>query len=168
MLLVVVGPANAYIGPGAGFAIASSFLVIFVTILLAFVSILILPFRMIWRALWRPKTEKALVKRFIVLGLDGQDPRLTDRFMAEGKLPNFKHMDPDILSFQNRLLERYTLPKDTDVVVLLPCSAKKPYNQSRSHQLFYKSIKLGIKKSSNRITVWSLTSPLGVVPRELE
>ena len=32
------------------------------------------------------------IKRFIVVGLDGQDPRLTDRFMAEGKLPNFERL----------------------------------------------------------------------------
>ena len=32
---------------------------------------------------------KPLIRRLIVVGLDGQDPRLTDRFMSEGKLPNF-------------------------------------------------------------------------------
>ncbi len=29
------------------------------------------------------------MRRLIVVGLDGQDPKLTDRFLAEGKLPNF-------------------------------------------------------------------------------
>ena len=28
----------------------------------------------------------------IVVGLDGQDPQLTDRFMEQGKLPNFKKL----------------------------------------------------------------------------
>ncbi|KPJ93545.1 MAG: hypothetical protein AMS18_05560 [Gemmatimonas sp. SG8_17] len=32
------------------------------------------------------------MKRLIVVGLDGQDPDLTDRFMREGKLPNFKRL----------------------------------------------------------------------------
>ncbi len=91
LALAIAAPAQAYIGPGAGFAIASSFLVIFVTVLLAVASLLVLPFRMLWRALRRPKTEKPLVRRFIVLGLDGQDPRLTDKFMSEGKLPNFEN-----------------------------------------------------------------------------
>ncbi len=92
LALTVAAPTQAYIGPGAGFAIASSFLVIFVTVLLAVASLLVLPFRMLWRSLRRPKTDKPLVKRFIVLGLDGQDPRLTDKFMAEGKLPNFERL----------------------------------------------------------------------------
>ena len=30
----------------------------------------------------------AKVKRLIFLGLDGLDPSLTERYMAEGKLPN--------------------------------------------------------------------------------
>ena len=32
------------------------------------------------------------VKRVIFLGLDGLDPKLTERFMAEGKLPNLSRL----------------------------------------------------------------------------
>ena len=39
-LVASAAPAQAYIGPGAGFALLSSFLVVFVTILLAIVSVL--------------------------------------------------------------------------------------------------------------------------------
>jgi predicted AlkP superfamily phosphohydrolase/phosphomutase len=92
LALAAAAPAHAYIGPGAGFAIASSALVIVATVLLAVVSLLLLPFRILWRKLRSPKTDPALVRRFIVLGLDGQDPRLTDRFLAEGKLPNFQRL----------------------------------------------------------------------------
>jgi predicted AlkP superfamily phosphohydrolase/phosphomutase len=88
----LAAPASAYIGPGAGFALLSSFLVVFTTIIIVFLSLLIWPFRMLWRALRRTQRPKAHVKRLIVVGLDGQDPRLTDRFMAEGKLPNFKKL----------------------------------------------------------------------------
>ena len=52
-LLVVAAPAQAYIGPGAGFALLSSFLVVFVTILLAIVSVLTWPFRTLWRVIRR-------------------------------------------------------------------------------------------------------------------
>jgi predicted AlkP superfamily phosphohydrolase/phosphomutase len=86
------GPAAAYIGPGAGFALVTSFAVVFVALLVAILAVLTWPFRMIWRALRRPKTGKARVRRILVVGLDGQDPRLTDRFMAEGKLPNFQKL----------------------------------------------------------------------------
>ncbi len=89
---VAAAPAAAYVGPGAGFALVSSFLVIFVTLILALLSVLIWPLRTLWRLLRRKRRGKPSIKRLIVVGLDGQDPRLTDRFMAEGKLPNFQKL----------------------------------------------------------------------------
>jgi predicted AlkP superfamily phosphohydrolase/phosphomutase len=38
------------------------------------------------------KRPKPLIKRLIVVGFDGQEPKLTDRFMKEGKLPNYKRL----------------------------------------------------------------------------
>jgi predicted AlkP superfamily phosphohydrolase/phosphomutase len=84
--------ADAYIGPGAGFAVLGSFAVIFVTMLLAGASLLVWPFRMLWRAIRRRTKSKPLVKRLIVVGFDGQEPTITERMMAEGKLPNFKKL----------------------------------------------------------------------------
>ena len=92
MALALPAAASAYIGPGAGFALVGSFAVIFVTAVMAFLLILIWPFRMLVRAFKTRNRPKAHVKRFIVVGLDGQDPILTDRFMKEGKLPNFERL----------------------------------------------------------------------------
>jgi predicted AlkP superfamily phosphohydrolase/phosphomutase len=79
-----------YIGPGAGFAFLGSFLTLFLGLLASIGSILIWPFRMVWLALQdRPN---AMVKRVIFLGLDGLDPRLTERYMAEGKMPNLARL----------------------------------------------------------------------------
>ena len=89
---LAAAPAAAYVGPGAGFALVSSFLVIFVTLILALVSLLIWPIRTLWRLLRRKRAGKPSIKRLIVVGLDGQDPGLTDRFMAEGRLPNFQKL----------------------------------------------------------------------------
>ena len=47
-----------------------------------------------------------------------------------------------------------------DTVVLLPCSMKKPYSNSKSHQKFRK-----LTKSFQELIV---TSPFGICPRELE
>ncbi|RMG46477.1 MAG: nucleotide pyrophosphatase [Acidobacteria bacterium] len=85
-------PAAAYIGPGAGFALLSSFLVVFTTILLVIVTLLVWPFRALYRLIRRRPRARSRIRRLIVVGLDGQDPRLTDRFMADGKLPNFKRL----------------------------------------------------------------------------
>lgn len=91
-LFFLAAPAAAYIGPGAGFALATSMFVIFGTVIIAVLAILTWPFRLVWRLIRRPARPKARVKRLIFLGLDGQDPKLTDRFLAEGKLPNFKKL----------------------------------------------------------------------------
>ncbi len=91
-LLVLLGsatPALAYIGPGAGFALMSSAFVLVTTILVVLVTLLAWPFRALWRALTSPAPPKASITRLIVMGLDGQDPKLTDQFMREGILPNF-------------------------------------------------------------------------------
>jgi predicted AlkP superfamily phosphohydrolase/phosphomutase len=84
--------AHAYVGPGAGFALLSSFMVVLVTAVLALVAILAWPFRTLYRALRHRRKGKPCIRRLIIVGLDGQDPRLTDRFLAEGKLPNFQKL----------------------------------------------------------------------------
>jgi len=85
-------PAEAYIGPGAGVALVGSFAVIVFTLFLSFLVILALPFRILWRAIRYRRKEKPWVRRVLVVGLDGQEPKLTDRFMKEGKLPNFEKL----------------------------------------------------------------------------
>ncbi|MEM7583165.1 MAG: alkaline phosphatase family protein [Acidobacteriota bacterium] len=85
-------PAEAYIGPGAGVAVLSSFMVVFVTIIVAFLSLLIWPFRMVYRLVRHGRRPKSKVKRLIIVGLDGQEPKITDRYLAEGKLPNFQKL----------------------------------------------------------------------------
>jgi hypothetical protein len=51
------------------------------------------PFRAAW-AILRGKRgyRHAKIQRLIFLGLDRLDPRLTERFMAEGKLPNLSRL----------------------------------------------------------------------------
>ena len=91
--LLPTASLHAYVGPGAGFALVSGFLVIFTTMVLAGLSLLVWPFRMLFRYLSnRKKRTKAHIKRFIVVGLDGQEPSITDRLLKEGKLPNFKKL----------------------------------------------------------------------------
>ncbi len=92
LLLALASPAEAYIGPGAGVALVGSFLVVLTTLVVAALSVLAWPFRTLWRLLRRRPRGPALCRRLIVLGFDGQDPRLTDRFMAQGMLPNFQRL----------------------------------------------------------------------------
>ncbi len=69
----------------------------------------------------------------------------------------------EVTRFAQRIQERYT-PPDLDILLLLPCAAKKPYSISQSHQKFI----LSLGKYRKFVHEVILTSPLGIVPRELE
>jgi archaeosine synthase len=73
---------------------------------------------------------------------------------------------PEIKRFQQRVLNRYQKPQNTKILLLLPCSAKKPYSFSKSHQRFNHAISQ--VKNHSLIHEVIITSPLGLVPRELE
>ncbi len=73
---------------------------------------------------------------------------------------------PDVRRHRIRMAERYEAPKHKRVLVLLPCSARKPYHTSRSHRRFIEAIRSGPHFSLVHELI--LTSPLGLVPRELE
>ena len=83
------GYGLAYIGPGAGFAFLGSFLTLLSGFAMSLASLLVWPFRMAWRMIRRRQGfRNARVRRVIFLGLDGLDPRLTETYLAQGKLPN--------------------------------------------------------------------------------
>ncbi|MBI1825471.1 MAG: alkaline phosphatase family protein [Planctomycetes bacterium] len=93
VLLIDAAPAHAYIGPGAGFAIGSSLFALFAAMLSGFVAIFLWPVRWLFRAVrGRRALAKARVKRFVILGLDGMEPSLAEKFMAEGKMPNLARL----------------------------------------------------------------------------
>jgi len=93
LITVFANPAHAYIGPGAGFALLSSLFALLASFLLAFFSMLALPFRLIFGLRRRRKIySKALVKKVVILGFDGLDPELCQKYLAEGKLPNFARL----------------------------------------------------------------------------
>lgn len=94
LLLLASGlPLAAYIGPGAGFAFLSSFLVLFLTFALAALSFLAWPFRLLVRLFrGRKGPRNARTDQVVIVGLDGLSPILAEKFMAEGKLPNLSRM----------------------------------------------------------------------------
>jgi len=69
----------------------------------------------------------------------------------------------EIKNFNDRMMNRYQKP-DLDNLLILPCSAKKPYSLSPSHITIVNAI-LPYRKYLHEVI---LTSPLGIVPRELE
>ena len=82
-----------YIGPGAGFAILSSFLVFLVALLLGVGIFLTAPLRVIWKLLRRRRRSRGRFRRVAVVGLDGLSPRLARRLLDAGALPNFAALE---------------------------------------------------------------------------
>ena len=92
-LTATASVGSVYIGPGAGFAAAGSFLVLAVSLLLAVGIMAIYPIRMFLRLFKRRKTEKTGVEKVIILGLDGICPKRVRRMIDEGKLPNLQRLE---------------------------------------------------------------------------
>ena len=67
----------------------------------------------------------------------------------------------EIQRFAERVTSRYRSRFDEQPLVLVPCSAYKPYSESKSHRRFHDAIQF-------RGHTVSMTSPIGVVPQELE
>jgi len=87
------GAIFAYVGPGAGFAVGGSLLALLLALAANVVSILFWPFRACWRYLLSLRAlRRAHVRKLIFIGFDGLDPRLTERLMAEGKLPHLARL----------------------------------------------------------------------------
>ena len=71
--------------------------------------------------------------------------------------------DPEVLDWVNFMCNEYVPPETRqEVLILLPCSQRKPYRDSRSHRRFREAIGA---TSAHEVMV---TSPLGLVPRDLE
>jgi predicted AlkP superfamily phosphohydrolase/phosphomutase len=80
----------AYIGPGAGFAVIGSFAILFAALLLGLLTLLSLPFRLLMSIFrCRPVGQ---VRRCVVIGFDGMDPRRAATLMDAGRLPNLARM----------------------------------------------------------------------------
>jgi archaeosine synthase len=73
---------------------------------------------------------------------------------------------PEMERFRRNLIARYVPPPPKRILVLIPCSYTKPYASSPTHRAFARAY--GTTRSPHAVHPVSVTSPLGVVPRELE
>ncbi|MBC7128160.1 MAG: DUF5591 domain-containing protein [Thermoplasmatales archaeon] len=91
------------------------------------------------------------------------------RYPVNGKkiiVSPYSFYRPDILRFREKICNIYRKPKSTKILLLLPCSSKKPYSKSKSHKKFNEIV--SSFKNKNVIHEVIITSPLAIVPRELE
>ncbi|MHB1492600.1 MAG: DUF5591 domain-containing protein [Thermoplasmataceae archaeon] len=88
-------------------------------------------------------------------------PRRTQKIMASS---NLSLLRPDITRFQDYMKNSYVKPDARTICLFLPCSARKPYSESKSHKRVFEAIG-DLRDYIHEII---LTSPIGIVPRELE
>ncbi|MDD1743627.1 MAG: DUF5591 domain-containing protein [Methanomassiliicoccales archaeon] len=90
-------------------------------------------------------------------------PVVGPRFYANAKQSLSR---PDVVRHRRRVMERYRPAAHKKVLLLIPCSARKPYFLSKSHQTF-RNVLMSVPNSAV-VQELIITSPLGAVPRELE
>lgn len=73
---------------------------------------------------------------------------------------------PDVEIFRKRVIKEFRAEEWTSLILLFPCSATKPYSQSRSHRKFQNITRRFSEFPSFQELI--LTSPLGAIPRQLE
>lgn len=88
-------------------------------------------------------------------------PRRT-RYIKANSLESLRR--PDLVRYREYISSEYLKPKNRDIALLLPCSARKPYSASKSHRKIIDALS-GLRNQVHEIIV---TSPVGVVPRDLE
>ncbi|MFX1503271.1 MAG: DUF5591 domain-containing protein [Promethearchaeota archaeon] len=73
---------------------------------------------------------------------------------------------PDFQFFRENTIKNFVPEPWTNLIILLPCSAKKPYSASKSHIKFASVLRKF--REFPKFQEFILTSPLGVIPRQLE
>ena len=105
---------------------------------------------------WHTATFRELDDRWSYV--EGRAPLLREAEMTAASEDTLRR--PEIRRFADRVTSRYRC-RFSEPLVLVPCSATKPYSESQSHRQFQDAIQY-------RAHLVSLTSPIGVVPQELE
>ncbi|QFU82792.1 archaeosine synthase subunit alpha [Natronorubrum aibiense] len=90
--------------------------------------------------------------------LEERTPILRDAQISAATEDTLRRVE--IQRFADRVTTRYR-NRFSNPLVLVPCSATKPYSESQSHRQFHDAVQW-------RGHLVSMTSPIGVVPQELE
>ena len=123
------------------------------------------------------RTLRELVEKYIISGKSIEVIRNLDNKYSDKQISAFPRVTPfiranemlsiyrpDLLQYRKKITNNYVKPEGRDILLLLPCSARKPYSSSRSHQRIIEALS-GLRENLHELIV---TSPVGLVPRELE
>jgi 7-cyano-7-deazaguanine tRNA-ribosyltransferase len=74
---------------------------------------------------------------------------------------------PEIVRYRQRLVERYTVPPEKRVLLLLPQTGMRPFHTSKEHEAIRKGIQ-NLFGSVDSVHICTYNAPFGVIPNELD
>ncbi|EQD77384.1 archaeosine tRNA-ribosyltransferase, partial [mine drainage metagenome] len=123
------------------------------------------------------KTLREITEKYMISGKSMEILRILDSEYMENQLQVFPRITPyirandimslsrpDLVEYRNKITGYYMRPSGKDILLLIPCSARKPYSQSKSHKRIIEALS-GLRSRVHEVIV---TSPVGLVPRDLE
>jgi 7-cyano-7-deazaguanine tRNA-ribosyltransferase len=75
---------------------------------------------------------------------------------------------PEVIRHRERLFERYSPPKETKVLLLLPQTQMKPFHKSKGHKRALKIVQQKLGDKLSEVHICTYAAPFGVTPQELD
>ena len=77
-------------------------------------------------------------------------------------------MRPEVVHYRKNLKERYTKPKQAEILLLIPQSQTKPFHKSREYKQIAKLLNNEPRENLSKVYVCFYAAPFGVIPIELD
>ena len=75
---------------------------------------------------------------------------------------------PEVVRYQQRLVDRYSPPANAKILLLLPQTRKKPFHNSKEHETLTKEIEQTLGDKANLVHICTYAAPFGLIPTELD
>jgi 7-cyano-7-deazaguanine tRNA-ribosyltransferase len=77
-------------------------------------------------------------------------------------------MRPEVVRYRKNLRERYSKPKQAEILLLTPQTQTKPFHKSREYKQTTKLLNHEFKEAGDKVHVCFYSAPFGIVPIELD
>lgn len=75
---------------------------------------------------------------------------------------------PEVVHHRVRMAERYSNPKNTEILLLMPQTQTKPFHKSKEYKETAKTLKKVLGNSAKTVHICFYNAPFGVVPIEID
>jgi len=75
---------------------------------------------------------------------------------------------PEVVRYRKKLTERYSPPKEAEILLLTPQTRTKPFSKSKQYKPITKLLQNTFKQHQNKIHTCFYAAPFGIIPIELD